>query len=257
MPASELRDYAISFLATRSRIRRGKRNQLLSRRRGESFAPMALFVCHALIKPPAHLNFIPFHSCTNSRCNWGFDPQVRCALRLSVTSHPRTKCRASESERVAELSKRQMKSTDLLAELLKTDNRQQFAQEHVDSLTEDFFLVSSTFMEMARKDGNMDMVKQIESALKVAMDEKGKTLRPEIQLLNQLLQQNRGSERSATFRGNSQYLRNDSYFFELLRMMTNDVEMQPDSPQKSKLLKRLQIIMTEADAISRTLQKTG
>jgi hypothetical protein len=54
-----------------------------------------------------------------------------------------------------------------------------------------------------------------------------------------------------------EYLRNDSYFFELLRMMTNDVEMQPDSPQKSKLLKRLQIIMTEADAISRTLQKTG
>jgi hypothetical protein len=38
----------------------------------------------------------------------------------------------------------------------------------------------------ARKDGNMDMVKQIESALKVAMDEKGKTLRPEIQLLNQV-----------------------------------------------------------------------
>lgn len=177
---------------------------------------MALFVCHALIKPAARVNLIPLHSCPNSRCDWGPDPQVRRALRLSVTSRPWITCGASESERVAELSKRQLRSTELLAELLKTENRQQFAQEHVDSLTEDFFLVSSTFMEMARKDGNMDMVKQIESALKVAMDEKGKTLRPEIQLLNQLLQQNRASERSATFKGNSQYLRNDSYFFELL-----------------------------------------
>lgn len=218
---------------------------------------MALFVCHALIKPAARMNFITYHSCSNSTCNWGSDPQIRCALRSSVTSRYRVTRGASESERVAELSKRQMKSTELLAELLKTDNRPQFAQEHVDSLTEDFFLVSSTFMEMARKDGNMDMVKQIESALKVAMDEKGKTLRPEIQLLNQLLQQTRSSERSTTFKGNSQYLRNDSYFFELLRMMTKDVEKQPDSPRKSNLLKQLQIIMTEADEILRTLQKTG
>lgn len=218
---------------------------------------MALFVCHALIKPAARLNFIPFDSCSISRCNWRSDPQVRCALRSSVGSHPRTTCGASESERVAELTKRQMKSTELLAELLKTENRQQFAQEHVDSLTEDFFLVSSTYMEMARKDGNMDMVKQIECALKVAMDEKGKALRPEIQLLNQLLRQNSASERSATFTGNVEYLRNGSYFFELLRIMTKDVETQPDSPQKSKLLKRLQIIRTEADEISRTLQKTG
>lgn len=218
---------------------------------------MALFVCHALIKPVARLNFTSFGSCSNSSCNDGPDPQVRCVLRSSVTSHLRTTCGASESERVAELSKRQMKSTELLAELLKTENPHQFAQEHVDSLTEDFFLVSSTYMEMARKDGNMDMVKQIECALKVAMDEKGKTLRPEIQLLNQLLRKNRASERSATFTGNLEYVRNGSYFFELLRMMTKDVEMQPDSPQKSKLLKRLQIIRTEADEISRTLQKTG
>lgn len=218
---------------------------------------MALLVCHALIKPAARMNFIPYHSCSNSTCNWGADPQIRCALRISVTSRCRTTCGASESEKVAELSKRQMKSTELLAELLKTANRTQFAQEHLDSLTEDFFLVSSTFMEMARKDGNMDMVNQIESALKVAMDEKGKTLRPEIQLLNKLLQQTRSSERSTTFKGNSQYLRNDSYFFELLRMMTKDVEKQPDSPRKSNLLKQLRIIMAEADEISRILQKTG
>jgi len=100
---------------------------------------MALFVCHALIKPVARLNFTSFGSCSNSSCNDGPDPQVRCALRSSVTSHLRTTCGASESERVAELSKTQMKSTELLAELLKTENPHQFAQEHVDSLTEDFF----------------------------------------------------------------------------------------------------------------------
>lgn len=39
----------------------------------------------------------------------------------------------------------------------------------------------------ARKEGNADMTAKLEQVLKIAMDEKQKTLRPEIQLLNQLL----------------------------------------------------------------------
>ena len=39
----------------------------------------------------------------------------------------------------------------------------------------------------ARKEQNSEIVKQLEGALKAAMEEKQKTLRPEIQLLNNLL----------------------------------------------------------------------
>lgn len=38
----------------------------------------------------------------------------------------------------------------------------------------------------AKKEGNAEVVNKIETALKIAMVEKGKTLRPEIQLLNQV-----------------------------------------------------------------------
>lgn len=39
----------------------------------------------------------------------------------------------------------------------------------------------------ARKEGNAQVFGKLESTLKVAMEEKNKTLRPEIQLLNKLL----------------------------------------------------------------------
>ena len=39
----------------------------------------------------------------------------------------------------------------------------------------------------ARKEGNAEVVGRLESVLKIAMEEKQKTLRPEIQLLNSLI----------------------------------------------------------------------
>lgn len=42
-------------------------------------------------------------------------------------------------------------------------------------------------LPQARKEGNADVTAKLEQVLKIAMDEKQKTLRPEIQLLNQLL----------------------------------------------------------------------
>jgi hypothetical protein len=52
------------------------------------------------------------------------------------------------AERVTEARKYQLQATELLAELIKSDNPQTTAQTHVDSLTEDFFLVASTYLEM-------------------------------------------------------------------------------------------------------------
>ncbi len=52
------------------------------------------------------------------------------------------------AERVTEARKYQLQATELLAELIKSDNPQSTAQTHVDSLTEDFFLVASTYLEM-------------------------------------------------------------------------------------------------------------
>ena len=110
----------------------------------------------------------------------------------------------------------QIKATELLSQLLQSEDPRAAARQNVDSLTEEFFMVSSTYLEMvrtaaaaaaigghdtcsfalntafvacsqAKKEQNSEVAKQLESALKAAMEEKQKTLRPEIQLLNNLL----------------------------------------------------------------------
>jgi len=45
----------------------------------------------------------------------------------------------------------QIKATDLLARLLQAPQSQAVASEHVDSLTEEFFVMSSTYLEMVRR----------------------------------------------------------------------------------------------------------
>eukprot|EP01018_Ginkgo_biloba_P008445 Gb_30721 [translate_table: standard] len=210
-------------------------------------------VSHAIIPALACVDLTLLNNSRCSKFNRGFMRQVGSAFRFCVTSHPKIQCAASEKERVVELSKSQKNSTELMAELLKSDNPQRVAQVHVDSLTEEFFSISSTFMEMARKEGNKDMVKRIEYALKVAMDVKGKTLRPEVQLLNQLLRDTSVFERSKTFNSYKQYLSRESYFFQLLSMLSKDVEMMMDSPQKLKLLKQLDCIKKEAEKISKSI----
>ena len=42
-------------------------------------------------------------------------------------------------------------------------------------------------LSQAKKEGNKDVCAKLEQVLKVAMEEKQKTLRPEIQLLNNLM----------------------------------------------------------------------
>ena len=55
----------------------------------------------------------------------------------------------------------------------------------------------SSESEQARKEGEEDVVGKLEKVLSVAMEEKQKTLRPEIQLFNKLLAAKSGAERTA------------------------------------------------------------
>jgi hypothetical protein len=161
------------------------------------------------------------------------------------------------AEKVTEARKYQLQATELLAELIKSDNPQTTAQTHVDSLTEDFFLVASTYLEMAKKEGNAEVVNKIETTLKVAMAEKNKTLRPEIRLLNQLLTDNGVQERAKTIQSNLDYLRTDSYFFQLLSRMLADVEKQRNNPKRLLLLAQLRTISKETKEAAKALKKSS
>lgn len=166
-------------------------------------------------------------------------------------------CKAAEKGKVDALRETQLKATDLLAELMKAENAELVARKHVDLLTQDFFMIASTYLSMAKKEGNAEVVNRLEAILKTAMAEREKSLRPEIQLLNQLLRDNGASERAKTLNKGINYLTSDSYFFQLLNRMVMDVEKQPSNPlnpQKMKLLSQLRAINKEAREISKCLK---
>jgi len=76
----------------------------------------------------------------------------------------------------------QLQSSRILAELLQTPNPVRRAQELAQYLTEDFFITSSTYLEMARQEKRPEVVGRLEEVLRIAMEAKNKTLRPEIQV---------------------------------------------------------------------------
>ena len=100
----------------------------------------------------------------------------------------------------------------MLKDLLEAPDLRAAARHNVPNFSEEFFLIASGLMEMvrllhchgltavlqslrqpvreqARKERNSHVVQQLETVLRAAMEEKQKTLRPEIQLLNALLAQ--------------------------------------------------------------------
>ena len=144
----------------------------------------------------------------------------------------------------------------------------------------------------AQKEGSEAVVEQLERVLRIAMEAKQATLRPEIQLLNNLLAaadaEARAQVRPRVKRGREaqQQLRArrsgglpgarlahrpahpalqvlgtpaaeaslNEYFFQLLTRMTSDVQHQPDNPQKAALCTRLAAIAAEAQAAAAALQ---
>lgn len=143
----------------------------------------------------------------------------------------------------------QLAATDMLATLLQAPDIRSAVQSHMSSLTEDFFSTCSLYLEMARKEGNADVKVKLEAVLKVAMEEKQKTLRPEIQLLNSLLSADSTAGRRSilnTPESVEQLQMNDKYFFGLVERMMSDVKRQPESARKVQLATRLKDIKKEA-----------
>ncbi|KAH7286350.1 hypothetical protein KP509_32G002800 [Ceratopteris richardii] len=183
-------------------------------------------------------------------------PLQWCAQRIS-TRFRILKCTASSKERVDSARKLQRSKTDLLAQLIKAENTVEFAKEHVESLDQEFFMIASTYLSMAKKEGNAEVVNRIETILKTAMQEREKILRPEIQLLNQLLRDKGTSDRKRTMDQFQEYLTSDSYFFQLLNRMTLDVENQRKDVEQMKLLAQLRTIGKEAKEVSRALKQAA
>lgn len=76
----------------------------------------------------------------------------------------------------------QMEASRYLAELVDATNPEKKAEELAEKLDESFFIVASTYLEMAKKEKQNEVVSKLESVLKIAMKAKNKTLRPEIQV---------------------------------------------------------------------------
>jgi hypothetical protein len=103
----------------------------------------------------------------------------------------------------------------------------------------------------AEKEADQDIYTQLKTALQAAMEVKQSTLRPEIQLLNSLLQAEsplRLKQILNTKEAGERLVMNDRYFFGLLERMAGDVNMQPDSPQKAVLVQKLEDIRKNAVA---------
>ncbi|KAL4528686.1 hypothetical protein Ndes2437A_g03235 [Nannochloris sp. 'desiccata'] len=141
-------------------------------------------------------------------------------------------------------------ATDILARLLHAEeNALEVATEFTGSLTEEFFHISSAYLQMAKKDADDNVAFRLERAIKAAMEAKNATLRPEIQLLNKLLGSETELERKQvlnTKQAGETLTMNNYYFFNLLDTMMKDVDRQPDGPQKVELQEKQQAVKSAA-----------
>ena len=153
----------------------------------------------------------------------------------------------------------QLAATDLIAKLIQAgDSATEVAQEHVNSLTEEFFHIGGAFLKMSEAEGDPAVTANLKSALQAAMAVKQSTLRPEIQLLNRLLAAESPAARAAvldTAEAAEWMEMNDRYFFTLVDRMRSDVRMQPEGPQRDALAEKLESI--KKDSLGRSPQPSG
>eukprot|EP00210_Caulerpa_lentillifera_P005065 g4838.t1 len=146
----------------------------------------------------------------------------------------------------------QEKASKNLALLLESTDPEATAAAMVEELTENFFVIASTYLEMAKKESESIVAEKLESVLRVAMKAKNKSLRIEIQLLNELLAVDSMQKRSEILRreGAKEILTmNEKYFFQLLNTMIKDVDSRADSLQNRQLMHKLDAIQEETTSI--------
>ncbi|KAL0038104.1 hypothetical protein WJX79_002967 [Trebouxia sp. C0005] len=175
-------------------------------------------------------------------------------MSLTARSTRSVKCSDSSrqtQEHVQQARTTQVKTTEVLADLLQAPNIAATARKNIDSINEEFFMMSSTYLDMAKKEGNIEVCRKLEEVLRVAMEEKQKTLRPEIQLLNNLMAATTVPERERVLSQDTAkqaQIMNNGYFFGLLDRMISDVNRQPDNRRKKDLMDQLQEINKRTSA---------
>lgn len=162
-------------------------------------------------------------------------------------------CHASDKNR-----KFQLPPTELMTELLKSSNPRATASKFSDSLTEEFFRAASTYLETAKKSGNAGVVEKMERVLEIAMYERGKTLRPEVLLMNSLMTERDMNKRFELIASHRKYIMDpDSYFFALMERMTTDAEGLPDGSRKEQLLGHIRTVINETKEAGKVLRKVA
>ncbi|KAG2451149.1 hypothetical protein HYH02_004416 [Chlamydomonas schloesseri] len=199
-------------------------------------------------------------NCSGAVASRAFSP-TSVALRNRQACRAPARCHASAvpdpaAARLDGARVTQLRATELLAQLLQAPDPTGAARQHVEALTEDFFMTASTYLTLARKEGNADVAARLERALAAAWAVKQATLRPELQLLNGLVRAETDAARRQMYvSGGSDLVdtlsMNDRWFFSMLERMTNDVERQPPNPGKAQLLNRLRSIKKETEALER------
>ncbi|KAK9831613.1 hypothetical protein WJX74_002567 [Apatococcus lobatus] len=161
-----------------------------------------------------------------------------------------TRRASDELKIIREAREKQLSVTDLLAKLTNATQKPSMADiaaQNANSLTEEFFLTTSTYMEMAKKEGNTEIAGKLEEALRTAMAEKQKHLRPEIRLLNQLMQIQDDSQRLKLLQASKNTVQmNDGYFLKLVDNMMKDLKRQPKSSGSALAIHQLQSIQQGA-----------
>lgn len=159
------------------------------------------------------------------------------------------------------------------AEFLQAADLQDAVSNRVSLLDEGFFTSLSTYIALARRDGQPLVENALTEVLRVAAAAKDKTLRPEIRLLNALMRATTDAERELLYQQQASTLvrharrfspavpavgssrsaatRSDNgYFFTLLARMTSDVEQQAagvgSNPRQRETLALLCTIAKEA-----------
>jgi len=146
----------------------------------------------------------------------------------------------------------QMVATDVIAELLKAhaagpEKLAEACRSNVGSFNEEFFMIGGTYLQVAKDEGNVDVVGRLDMCMQTALSEKEKTLRPEIRLLNRLLRADTEAQRMALLREEPETLASDNeYFFGLVKMMEKDVDGQKHNPNRRELVQKLKKIGKEA-----------
>jgi len=177
-------------------------------------------------------------------------PVLRAPRMVAPASGKRraSLCRAGKKDVVRESQRMQSESTKVLADILQSEDKAAAAAEAqvAGSFTEEFFHITSALVQMARNEGNVEMADQLESVYFICVEEKEKTLRPEIRLLNRLLRCGTSKERALLLvaERDGALQRDDGYFFELVDKMQGDVSRSKNEP----LLAQLKDIESEARA---------